>query len=391
MTADFVIIKATGGTGYVNPYCDKHFQQAKQAGKLLGVYHYANEVGYEGTAKQEADFFVKNAKNYLKGDAIPVLDWEASNKGDVQWALDWLNEVEKQTGIKPWFYTYTAVLDSYDFTRIADNDNALWVANYGANKRSNGYNKNATPPSTRGFKNGAACFQYSSNTVIPGYGSPIDVDIFYGDKTAWNAYATPSSGGKDWSKQYYTTNPGKVKAKTSIGVYAANDVEFENKLSTRKKGTVITTKGIKHAGNGCPRLVTSKGNLISANKDYVQKIDSENDEPSGKIDENGKFDSATAKRLQQIYNRKICDGVISGQIKNKANENVYAAEWGTGGSIVIKKIQEELGLDPDGNIGPATVKAMQKKLGTAQDGIISPRSDMVKAMQKKLNTGKRPF
>ncbi|MCF1684275.1 hypothetical protein LQF67_01615 [Tetragenococcus halophilus] len=79
----------------------------------------------EGSAKAEANYFVKNTKNYLKGDAIPVLDWEASNKGNVQWALDWLNEVECQTGIKPWFYTYTGVLDSYDFTWIANNDNAL--------------------------------------------------------------------------------------------------------------------------------------------------------------------------------------------------------------------------------------------------------------------------
>ena len=318
MTADFVIIKATGGTGYVNPYCDKHFQQAKQAGKLLGVYHYANEVGYEGTAKQEADFFVKNAKNYLKGDAIPVLDWEASNKGNVQWALDWLNEVERQTGIKPWFYTYTAVLDSYNFTRIADNDNALWVANYGANKRSNGYNKNATPPSTRGFKNGAACFQYSSNTVIPGYGAPIDVDIFYGDKKAWNAYATPSG-----------EKPPK------------ND-------------------------------------------------DKPNEEPSKprQIKVDGQWGSDCTKRLQEYFGTKPVDGIISGQTKTSANANVYAAQWGTGGSNVIRAIQKQLGLAQDGNLGSGTVRGMQKHYGTTQDGIISPVSNMVKEMQKALNKGK---
>lgn len=192
MDADFVIIKATGGTGYVNPHCDKHFQQAKKAGKLLGVYHYANEKGLEGTAKQEANFFVKNVKNYLKGDAIPVLDWESSNKGNVQWALDWLNEVERQTGIKPWFYTYTNVLNTYDFTSIYKNDNALWIAQYPDMNTHYGYIKNKKPPKTRKFPNGPAAYQYSSTTVIPGYGSPIDVDIFYGDKKAWQAYATPN-------------------------------------------------------------------------------------------------------------------------------------------------------------------------------------------------------
>lgn len=112
---------------------------------------------------------------------------------------------------------------------------------------------------------------------------------------------------------------------------------------------------------------------------------------SSKIAEDGQFGSGTAKRLQQIYKRKICDGVISGQIKTSANRYVYAARWGKGGSNVIKKIQKELGLNPDGNIGPATVKAMQRKLGTTVDGVISPKSNMVKKMQKKLNAGKRPF
>lgn len=192
MAVDFVIIKATGGTGYVNPHCDKHFQQAKKAGKLLGVYHYANERGYEGTAKQEANYFVKNAKNYLKGDAIPILDWESSNKGNVKWALDWLNEVERQTGIKPWFYTYTNVLNTFNFSRIYKNDNALWIAQYPDMATHYGFIKNKKPPRTRKFPNGPAAYQYSSTTVIPGYGSPIDVDIFYGDKKAWQAYATPN-------------------------------------------------------------------------------------------------------------------------------------------------------------------------------------------------------
>lgn len=213
MDADFVIIKATGGTGYVNPSCDKHFQQAKKAGKLLGVYHYANEKGLEGTAKQEANYFVKNAKNYLKGDAIPILDWEASNKGNVQWALDWLNEVEKQTGIKPWFYTYTNVLNTYDFTPVYKNDNALWIAQYPDMSTHRGYIKDKKPPRTRNFPNGPAAYQYSSTTVIPGYGSPIDVDIFYGDKKAWQKYATPS-GSKP--KNPPKKNKSKKKSNDTI-------------------------------------------------------------------------------------------------------------------------------------------------------------------------------
>ena len=69
--ADFVIVKATEGTSYVNPFCDKHFQQAKKAGKKLGVYHFArNSIN---SAEAEANFFVNNIKGYVK-QAILVLD-----------------------------------------------------------------------------------------------------------------------------------------------------------------------------------------------------------------------------------------------------------------------------------------------------------------------------
>ncbi|GAA3007955.1 hypothetical protein GCM10019998_00050 [Tetragenococcus solitarius] len=99
----------------------------------------------------------------------------------------------------------------------------------------------------------------------------------------------------------------------------------------------------------------------------------------------GQWGSDCTKRLQEYFGTKPIDGVISGQIKTRANENVYAAEWGTGGSNVVRAIQKQLGLAQDGNIGPGTVKAMQKHYGTTQDGIISPISDMVKEMQKALN------
>ncbi|MGJ3995591.1 GH25 family lysozyme, partial [Limosilactobacillus fermentum] len=59
--AQGVIVKATQSTGYVNPYCDTDYQAAKNAGKLLGVYHYA--AG--GDPIEEAKFFIANAKNYI--------------------------------------------------------------------------------------------------------------------------------------------------------------------------------------------------------------------------------------------------------------------------------------------------------------------------------------
>ena len=53
---DIVTIKATQGTGYVNPNCNQDYAAAKGAGKLLGLYHYAGG----GDPVAEADYFINN-------------------------------------------------------------------------------------------------------------------------------------------------------------------------------------------------------------------------------------------------------------------------------------------------------------------------------------------
>ena len=51
---DFVIAKATEGTGYVSPSCARQVDGALAAGKLAGVYHYVTGVD----AAAEADFVI---------------------------------------------------------------------------------------------------------------------------------------------------------------------------------------------------------------------------------------------------------------------------------------------------------------------------------------------
>ena len=184
--SDFVIMKATGGVGYVNPYCDNFYQQAKKANKLRAVYHYAHEIGLQGTAEQEAEFFLKNVKGYI-GDAILILDWESDNKHDVGWALRWLNYVYEKIGVRPLFYTYTSVLQSYDFSSIYKANYGLWVANYGAN-RVQGYSK-PNPPYSPGFQS-TVMYQFTSNGSLTGWNGRLDLNVFYGDAKTWKAYAT---------------------------------------------------------------------------------------------------------------------------------------------------------------------------------------------------------
>ena len=45
INADFIIFKATEGVGYTDQDCNPSYQEAKAAGKLLGVYHFARPDG----------------------------------------------------------------------------------------------------------------------------------------------------------------------------------------------------------------------------------------------------------------------------------------------------------------------------------------------------------
>lgn len=84
-----------------------------------------------------------------------------------------------------------------------------------------------------------------------------------------------NSGKKDYSKDYYTTNPGKVKLLKADGLRAPNDVNWTGNSKYGgyyPAGTVFKIKGIKTTSSGLPRLITESGFLLTANRKYVQKI-----------------------------------------------------------------------------------------------------------------------
>ena len=185
--ADFVIIKATEGTGYVNPDCDRAYQQAKQAGKLRGVYHYANG----GNATAEADYFLANIEGYIK-DAILCLDWEGQNNalcgtgGPARtWISNWCNRIVEKTGVKPLIYASASL-----YSEVSGiGDYGLWIAQY-ADNNDTGYQD--TPWNEGAYD--CAIRQYSSHGRLPGWGGNLDLDKAYMDATAWGKYANPSGG-----------------------------------------------------------------------------------------------------------------------------------------------------------------------------------------------------
>lgn len=186
---DFAIIKATEGVGYVDPACDILYQRAKNAGKLLGVYHYARpDTGNSAIA--EADWFIDNIKGYLN-EAILVLDWEEGDLGNTRWAKAFLDRVKERTGIKALIYMSASPMNSYDWSSVANADYGLWVANYGTNNGQPQENVfNNYPVKYWKFY---AIWQYTSCGRTGGYNGDVDMDLFNGDKEAWRKYANASN------------------------------------------------------------------------------------------------------------------------------------------------------------------------------------------------------
>ena len=183
---DFVIIKATQGTGYVNPDCDRAYQQAKRAGKLRGTYHYVGG----GNAVAEADYYINNIKGYLR-DGLLAIDWEAEQNsawGNEAYLEQLVRRVIERTSIKPLIYSMAS-----RYAQVAavakKLDCGLWIAEY-ADMNPTGYQ--AHP-----WREGAyACAirQYASTGRLNGWGGNLDLNIAYMTRDQWAKYANP--GGK---------------------------------------------------------------------------------------------------------------------------------------------------------------------------------------------------
>ncbi|MBR0404076.1 MAG: hypothetical protein IJI68_02565 [Eggerthellaceae bacterium] len=189
--ADFVIVKATGGKGYTNPYFNGQAYATLKSGKLLGVYHFAREAGCSGTAVQEADYFVKAVGNYV-GRAVLVLDWEANALVlGPSWAKKFLDRVYEKTGVRPLIYMSKSPTREFDWSSVAKHYK-LWVAQYPNYSRTGYQSKPWTDSYSYGAWSSPTIFQYSSSGLLKGYSGNLDLDIFYGNEAYWKKLASKS-------------------------------------------------------------------------------------------------------------------------------------------------------------------------------------------------------
>lgn len=259
---DFVICKATEGIGYTDNCCDKFYQTAKNASKKLGVYHYARpDLG--NSATDEADYFLKETTGYHK-EAILVLDWEAGDLGNVSWAKAWLDRVYEKTGVKPMIYMSESPANSYDWSSVVNGDYGVWVAKYGSNNGQQG-----TKPSAKDWPF-IAMWQYTSKGSLSGYNGNLDLDIFYGDKTAWDKYAggSPSTSSSSTSTSTISTKSVDELAQEVISGKYGNGDARKQALGSRYDEVQARVNEILGTNNAVYYTVQKNDNLTKIAEKY---------------------------------------------------------------------------------------------------------------------------
>jgi len=168
----FAFIKATEGTGYVNPYFGRDWRATGRVGLFHGAYHFATPR--RGNAKAQARFFVRVAGHmHHHGVLPPVLDLEVTGglrpKALQQWTRTWLETVHHATGRKPIVYTSpvfwrTALGNSRTFSGYP-----LWIAHYGVAR-----------PQVPGGWHTWTFWQGRRDGRVPGIAGGVDRNAFHG-------------------------------------------------------------------------------------------------------------------------------------------------------------------------------------------------------------------
>lgn len=244
--ADFVIVKATEGTGYINPCFREQADATLNSGKLLGIYHYISG----GNWQAEAEYFVNTVKDYV-GRAVLALDFESdynSAYGDTAYLQQCAQTVYNLTGVRPLLYG-----SQRDYGRLAAVSNAtncgLWVAQY-KNYDHIGYQN--TPWNEGAYD--CAMRQYSSSGALPGYGGNLDLNKFYGDRAAWLAYAKSDRQAQQPQAAPQVPDVSEITHDGDIStvyVHVPWAVSQDIRMAITRVGNVVTVNGCGgiHAGD----------------------------------------------------------------------------------------------------------------------------------------------
>jgi lysozyme len=167
----FAIIKASEGVASIDPYFQRNWREAAKAGIVCGAYHYFRP---QKSGAWQAKFFLQTV-SFEAGDLPPVVDIEqlngvAENKMRLELS-DFLDYVEKKTGVKPIIYSGLTFYN--DYLKGHFDEYPLWIAHY--HKAELRINASAN----------WLMWQHSDRARITGINHVVDFNAFKGDSLAF--------------------------------------------------------------------------------------------------------------------------------------------------------------------------------------------------------------
>lgn len=164
----FAFIKATDGTGFVDPQLDENTSKCAFYGIPFGLYHFFRPSA-DPTA--QAQFFLKNCKCTSVAQLPPALDLELGPLVTSQ-AAAWLDVVDEALGREPIVYTAPAFAAQYLAFGPPIGVYPLWLAEY----------TDAPEPKLPTAWASWDFWQHTPSGQVDGVPNAVDLDWFHGSE-----------------------------------------------------------------------------------------------------------------------------------------------------------------------------------------------------------------
>jgi lysozyme len=175
----FVFCKATEGDSHLDPKFLANVKGAREAGLLVGAYHFAKPAGGPEDARRQAEHVTAVLARVGGVDLPPVLDIEDGQGRLGGWALHFLTRVEQIERRIPVLYSYVPFVREHLVDTPALARFPLWIARY-----HTGTSPGSVPP----WKSWTF-WQHSSSGKVDGIGGNVDLNRFNGSEAQLRALA----------------------------------------------------------------------------------------------------------------------------------------------------------------------------------------------------------
>ncbi len=263
---EIVYIKSSQGSNFVDPYFERNYRGAKEAGLKVGVYHFITARNID-QANIEATFF----SNLVKDKSIDcklAMDFEVfgdlSNREVNEISNAFLESVKSQTGKDMIIYS-----DLYNSARTFSKELAeeypVWIAFYGD------YNEIKNIPTNWEYFEG---IQYMNKGTIPGIDGYVDRDYFTEEilLTEVPEYIPPKDENTNANEITYIVEKGDtlseiaVKYDTTVKEIASlNGIQNPNLIYPKEELKIIKNTNIDDTCNhlGHVEYKIKPGNTLS--------------------------------------------------------------------------------------------------------------------------------